>query len=73
MAKAYIIIYNGTNWEPRECEILEELKDRYGNQLFKIKYRWNNQVKKVTYNGKYVFFTFNSANEFAKHYSIYGN
>lgn len=71
--KAYIIIYNGTQWEPRECTILEELKDLQGNQLYKIKYHWNNQVKKNTVPGKHVFFTFNAANEFAKHYATYGN
>ena len=72
-AKAYIIVYNGTSWEPRECEIVEETLDRFGHGLYKVKYTYNNQVKKASIPGRNIFFTYNAAKEFANHYSMRGN
>lgn len=70
---AYIILYNGNEWEPRECEILEETLDRNGHGIYKVQYRYNNQLKKASIPGRNIFFTYNAAKAFAEHYSISGN
>lgn len=72
MKKAYIILYNGTEWQPKEVEILQEFKDVQGQNLYKVQYLFRNQKKKVTMSSKQIFFTYNSAKEYARNFSLNG-